>query len=645
MFAYKRLDKIFETVRNAEYTPADKLVDQLEVTERTIRSDVSKINDALAGYGATIAIKRGAGYHLVVGDSEAFSEFQAEQRHAHRTDPDLSTADERMRFLLRELLDAVDYISYDALADKVYVGENTLQNYIRQIKDLLADYDLALMVKAGVGVKILGREDAKRQCFMDNIILRNMQSYVTGLTKDERQLFDDIDLDRLEEIVRAHLSSSEIISSDYESKNLIMHTALMVSRIQSGCEIETNEHVNIPPRIELFIDETCNDLEQAFTIRIGTAERCDYYLHLLANTSLKDSEINEHLFKNDFDEMLDFVYRNYGFNLRDDSMLKNSLIEHLTSTFQVKDLKVNKRNPLLTTIRTNFPLAFEIALASTLNTFDTEPYTLTEDDVGYVALHIGTAIERRSPNNQERWHVLLVCGSGNSIARMLESRINTLFGDKLQVLGTISYREFTDLDAAAFSDIAFVVTTVPLGDCQPPVPYVLVDFSLGRRDTEAVSRLLNTIESQKASKIGMFFDADLFVRIGSPVTKGEVLSLLCERLEKKGVVGPGFLDAVLERETLSDTSMAPAFAIPHSINTMGLKTQVAVAVTDEPLDWSPNAPEVHIVFLLSVRPGDRANIEHLYDLLLDVTNNKAIQHDIIWAKSFSEFMAALSKSR
>lgn len=645
MFAYKRLDKLFETIRNSEYTPADKLVDVLGVTERTVRSDVTKINDTLEKYGASIAIKRGSGYYLVVEDADAFSAFQAEQQHAHRSEPDLSSTGERMRFLLRALLDATDYISYDALAEKVYVGENTLQNYIRQIKDLLADYDLALMVRAGVGVKVLGREDNKRRCFMDNIIVRNMQSYVTGLTKDEHQLFGDIDLDRLEEIVRAHLSSSEIVTSDYESKNLILHTALMVSRIQSGCEIEINEHVNIPPRIELFINETCADLEQAFSIRIGTAERCDYYLHLLANTSLKDSEINEHLFKNDVDRMLDFVFQNYGFDLRDDTELKRSLLEHLTSTFQVKGLKVNKRNPLLTTIRTNFPLAFEIALASTLNVFDTEPYTLTEDEVGYVALHIGAAIERKSPGNQERLRVLLVCGSGNSIAKMLESRLETLFGDKLQVLGTVSYREFSELDPGALAGVAFIVTTVPLKDCPASVPSVLVDFSLGRRDTEAVSRLLNTIESQKASKVGMFFDPDLFVRIGSPMTKGEVLSLLCERLEKADVVGEGFLDAVMEREALSDTSMAPAFAIPHSINTMGHKTKVAVAVADEPIDWSPAAPEVRIVFLLSVRPGDRANIEHLYDLLLDVTNSKSMQHDIIWADSFEALMDALTKSQ
>lgn len=640
MFAYRRLDRALDIIRSSEYTPADQLARQLGVTARTVRSDVAKINEVLERHGARIAMKREAGYHLTVGDGTAFDAFQAESQHLHRTSPDLSSAGERMRVLLRTLLDAADYISYEALAEKIYVGENTLQNYIRQAKELLADYDLALMVKAATGVKVMGREANKRRCFMDNIIVRNMQSYVTGFTKDERRLFDRIDLDRLEEIVRSHLKRARVGSSDYESKNLIMHTALMVSRIQAGCEIESNEHVLISPRIESFIDETCSDLEAAFGIRIGRAERNDYYLHLLINTNLEDSEADEHHFEADVEAMLEYVHHDYGFDLRDDATLKKSLLDHLASTFQAKSLKMAKRNPLLATIRTNFPLAFEIALSGTLKVFDTEPYTLTEDEVGYVALHIGAAIERKTPATQERWSVLLVCGSGNSIARMLESRIETYFGDKLKILGTVSFHEFSDLEASAFDGIAFVVTTVPIPNC--PIPYVLVDFSLGVRDTEAISRLLNTVESARFNRVGMLFDRELFVRFDAPATKNEVLRALCTRLEESKVVGTGFLDAVLERESISDTSMAPAFAIPHSINTMGLKTKVAVAVTSEPLAWSPSASEVRIVFLMAIRTADRANIEHLYDLLIDITNSRSMQQAIIAATTFNTFMSALN---
>lgn len=639
MFGYKRLDDIFETIRGAEYTPAERLSKLHGVTSRTIRSDVTKINSALEGHGAHIAMKREAGYYLVVDDAEAFAQFTEQARDANLAAPDLTSADERVRFLLRTLLCANDYLGYAELADLVYVGENTLQNYIRQIRDLLAEYDLALIAKAGVGIKVLGREFDRRRCFMENVIVRNMRDYVTGFSKEEETLFPDVDLLLLSKIVRRHLSQSEIMSSDYGFKNLLVHTALMVSRVKAGCEIETTSNIDITPRIQYFLDDTCADLEQAFDISICTAERCYLYLHILSNTTLDGPDINAHLIRNDIDEMLEVVYHSYGFDLRDDAELKSNLMAHLVSTFRSKHLKLNMKNPLLSTIRTNFPLAFEIALASTHKVFDTEPHTLSEDEVGYVALHIGAAIERKAPKDLKRLRIMLVCGSGKSISEMLKSRIETFFGDKVEIAQVVSYRRFTSLSEEALAYLDLVVTTVPLKDC--PLPHVMVDFSLTSQDTESISRMINAIGSNHGSKIAKFFDCNLFERMPRATSKGAILERLCQLLEQEQVADGTFIASVLERESVSGTSMGAHFAIPHSMKPISRKTRVAVALLDEPVAWDEKAPEVRIVFLLAVRPGDRENIEHLYDLLLEVANSQRMQQAILDAQDFSNFMAAL----
>lgn len=67
---------------------------------------------------------------------------------------------------------------------------------------------------------------------------------------------------------------------------------------------------------------------------------------------------------------------------------------HFKSILNTKSFALNKRNPLLNTIKTNFPLAFDITLTCTAKIFNKPPYILTEDEVGYVSLHIGAAIER-----------------------------------------------------------------------------------------------------------------------------------------------------------------------------------------------------------------------------------------------------------
>lgn len=643
LFGNKRLHAIFETVRRASFTPAARMAELFDVTERTLRSDIAKINAALEGHGAFIDIKRGQGYHLVVQNEQLFDEFFAATRERAASEPDLSSADARIRFLLHELLVSDAYRSYDELAEVIYVSDNTLQNYIRHIKDILTEYDLALLVKPGVGVNVLGREDNRRRCFMERVLVRNMRSYVKGFTDDEARLFPHIDLEELERIVRRHLERSDIVSTDYGFKNILVHTALMVHRIMSGCPIETSEDAVASTRVAIFLDGTCQDLERAFSISICQAERGYLLLHILSNTNLDRFGIDDHLFRTDVDALLDSVMANYGFDLRDDAELKRSLLQHLASTFSGKDLNIVKKNPLLNTIRSSFPLAFEIALASTSKVFSTEPYTLSEDEVGYVALHLGAAIERHNPVDRPLHNIMLVCGSSNSIARMLESRLLTYFGDRISIARCISYRECRELAAADLDGIAFIVTTVPLESA--PLPHVLVDFSLSTQDTETISRMLNGLEEHGDSRISSFFDHELFFHLEDPLGKGEVLETLCTRLEENGYTDASFLPSVLERETLSDTTMDPLLAIPHSLSPSSAKTKVAVAVLDHPLDWNAGSKDIRIVFLLAVQAGDRSNIEHLYDLLLDITNNRRLQQDILSAASFTQFMNVLENAK
>ena len=118
---------------------------------------------------------------------------------------------------------------------------------------------------------------------------------------------------------------------------------------------------------------------------------------------------------------------------------------------------------------------------------------------------------------------------------------------------------------------------------------------------------------------------------------------LCDMLQDQGITDEAFLSSVLEREALSDTTMDPMFAIPHSLSPSSTETKVAVALLDQPLDWNAGSKEVRIVFLLAVQAGDRANIEYLYDLLLNITNNRRLQHDILASQDFTDFIAILDR--
>ncbi len=62
------------------------------------------------------------------------------------------------------------------------------------------------------------------------------------------------------------------------------------------------------------------------------------------------------------EEILEVINNQYTFDLRNDSVLFDDLVLHFKSILNSKSYNLNKVNPLINTIKSNYPLAFEITL-------------------------------------------------------------------------------------------------------------------------------------------------------------------------------------------------------------------------------------------------------------------------------------------
>uniref|UniRef100_UPI00307B0833 HTH domain-containing protein n=1 Tax=Catenibacterium sp. TaxID=2049022 RepID=UPI00307B0833 len=139
MFNYKRIEDIFNYIRSNDYTTAAKLSDLFKVSERTIRTDINNLNNELQG--ASVQLKRKAGYYLEIEDEDTFNSFLDSITSKETDFIDLDSSEDRIRFILNKLLYSHDYISTDELADLVYVSKNTFSNYIKiiaQFKKIVA---------------------------------------------------------------------------------------------------------------------------------------------------------------------------------------------------------------------------------------------------------------------------------------------------------------------------------------------------------------------------------------------------------------------------------------------------------------------------------------------------------------------------
>lgn len=70
---------LFDALQS-ETLPQDELAKRFAVSTRTVRADITALNDILEKYGAHFVHSRGAGYRLQVDDARLFSALQHQER-------------------------------------------------------------------------------------------------------------------------------------------------------------------------------------------------------------------------------------------------------------------------------------------------------------------------------------------------------------------------------------------------------------------------------------------------------------------------------------------------------------------------------------------------------------------------------------
>lgn len=136
-----------------------------------------------------------------------------------------------------------------------------------------------------------------------------------------------------------------------------------------------------------------------------------------------------------------------------------------------------------------------------------EPFELSEDEIGYISLHIGAAIERYFDSRYlKHKKAVIVYDSGYAAGSFLASKLNTLFKETLEIIGRYPSHEIGE---SKLHEADMVISTVALK--QVTLPVVVVDIPLSRRDIENVAKAITMDEQHPIDKITQFFVEQLFI--------------------------------------------------------------------------------------------------------------------------------------
>ncbi len=629
LFPYQRLAYIFDTIKN-ELLPQKELANRFSVSIRTIRSDIVSLNDILHTYGAKVDYVKNVGYHLVISDPNLYATIPIVQQieRVPRTNK------ERVSALLIAFLTQSKSVKLDDIAGEWFLSRNTLQNDVIEVKQYLDKYHLSLENRPYSGIRLVGEESAIRACLTDILWQHHITGDTINFTRLIQAILSDLDLDYLESVLQNQFERFELKLTSEGQGYLLYCCAVSITRITQGHELVEYQVDNI----DSTVIGAAREVSEGFSYFLGnTLSEPEFnYLcvQIISRTIMespnqaKSLELLEHI--------LSYINDSYHYNLKQDMKLRQDMLIHISSMLSRIKYQIRTFNPILHEIKQYYPFAYDITLSALANIHKFTDVEMTEDEISYLAIHIGVALERNYSAGYERLvQILLVSELGNATMRMIESKINRDFPHIL-INRTLSYREYEQLTNI---EEDFVVSTVRLTEKDKqivkiapfPTPYQLEQ--LGR---------LSMVDRTMPYIIERFFNEKFFLIIDKPMTQSELFQMVCQRLEEFGYVGQDFYPSVVERESIVSTLIGENIAIPHSVGLLAKKTVVTTILAPDGIEWNKNEI-AHVIFLLAISKDEYEDAMRIYNLVVNFVKERSTKR-LLNSRNFDDFQAIVKDS-
>jgi Transcriptional antiterminator len=616
-----QLFKILATQK--DYIKSDILCSKLNIRPRTLREDIRQYKNVIEKQaGCRIESKPNAGYILHVFDEKLYNEFLKTLLYQETNTQFLIPVnqEERIFYIVRYFLSHEDYVRIDDLAEEIYVSKSTLNADIREVKERLSYFNLKLVSRPYYGLKISGTEKDIRSCMaqyfyhFDNYD----EQYIENIRIQSRAI-DKEAFEQIKDILYTTISKYAFKLTDFGFQNLSIHLLISLNRIKQQTYIEEffKGSESLMDRIEMTIaKDLAKQMDNFFDIHIPESEIHYIAIHLMGKQALQQSDhqfVLEQATTEIADAILAEIKTVFALDLTMDLDLYAMMTLHLQPMLNRVKFDLHIANPLNEQIKKDSPIAFEMAVVAGKVIARRLHKTVSDNELGYLALHFSLALERM--NHQTKKNIIIVCASGAGSSQILLYKIRNKFHDYLdKVLVTEAYK-LVDIQQ---EDYDLILSTIPL-TFETKIPVIQVQYFLDENDVSTLENVLIKHNGDTQSFISHCFREEFFFNHIEGKTRDEVIANMCERISEKYPLLEDFYALVMERESVSPTEVGNRIAIPHPIRLVMDETFVAVGVLDKPIKWDKQ--QVKFVFMLCIQKDTEEALSIFNEVLSSLVLN------------------------
>lgn len=664
-----RLRKILLILLEKDTTMSvQELAERVGVSKRTVQRELEYLGNELDAYGISFESRTGKGVWLS-GDIEQKKKLQ--QELCRSDDYDVSDREDRRKRLLLEILKDKGLKKLFYYADLFQVSEATVSSDLESVEGWLEEHGLKVTRKPGSGTMISGSEENYRKAIRvfieENIDTRTLrEAYdISESEKPEEISYHSISWIFKEDVLKkvtkciSGMNNRKILSLTESSYvGLVLHITIAINRILKNEIIETKEE--LLQRMEkdedfLLAEEIVARLEEEFAISIPEIEKAYICLHIkgakhqgIEWDGAKTVEIERQELLEMMNEMIDAYDKEAAFVLKQDNEFIQGLLAHLQPTLirLIYDMKI--ANPVLEEIKSSYPDIFEKSknVARVLEKWVQRP--VPEEETGFLAVHFGAAMVRMEgkQENLRRVRVGIVCASGIGISRLMLSKLDKMFKDRLWME---TYGK-NDITPYIISKTDFFISSISMKNVDADILWV--NPLLNDEDIDKIGQKLyyyerlprkeqeETLFSTELEQINLLaMQIKTIIRylevfkVSNDVTFGELVEAIARKMSPYGDRQAMIQADIEEREKIASQVFAEfGFALLHTRTKGVMRPSFSVCLTKDGKAFKDpyfKGISVVLVMLLPVDENIRINSDILgyisssliedYDFLLTIT--------------------------
>lgn len=478
-----RKSYILTKLQNNEILKTSNLMEPLNVSLRTLKSEVREINSLLGNTFILIDDE-----NLKVKNLETFNLLSTQLIESSNLTNYKLNKDERLVLEFLHLCFSNKFVTVEELCDLLLVSRGTILSDLKDLKKMLQGTGIKVTSLTNHGYILKGEQLKIKQRVLE--ILYDYKYRQNQFLKREIEniLYKGIDLDYFGNQMLSYTEQKEIILSDDKFYRLM---ALVIVYVKCLCTNNSKGKGQIVQEDSLLntclkaYDSTMNLYESTQELFV---KECDQLLtentmvvHIQKNAD-EQMKISSYIWKvcQDFDIIALFGYENY-----------RNLYSHIELTIQyLTEKKTVSINPFCEELKAKYPEIFKSLEQNVYIIQDLVDRKFDENEISYMAMHIASVIEGRKPNKSSLTAVI-VCPSGRCTSLLLKARILKYFN--ITILDILpAYKVNEDLN------VDFVISTVPLH--VKKIPVVQINQMLSETDIDNLEKQIDKMLSTRNQK-------------------------------------------------------------------------------------------------------------------------------------------------